>query len=190
MAVARGRSSSGGAEDSDKAGDDPESVARIICLQLLTDRPRTRSELAAVLHRRGVQHDAATTVLDRLGAVGLVDDAAFADQWVHSRHTARGLGRRALAAELRRKGVADDLAGEALASVDDAAEEQRANELVQRRLRSIPADAPYEAAARRLVGMLSRKGYPPGLAYRVVRAALEQRGAELAELNAADLAGD
>ncbi|MBA2308540.1 MAG: recombination regulator RecX, partial [Pseudonocardiales bacterium] len=52
MAVARGRSSSGGAEDSDKAGDDPESVARIICLQLLTDRPRTRSELAAVLHRR------------------------------------------------------------------------------------------------------------------------------------------
>jgi regulatory protein len=171
----------------DEARDDPESVARIICLQLLTERSRTRSELAVVLRRRGVPDAAAATVLDRLGAVGLVDDAAFAEAWVHSRHIARGLGRRALAAELRRKGVADDLAGEALALVDDAAEEQRATELVQRRLRSIPAGDPQDAAARRLVGMLARKGYPAGLAYRVVRAALQERGTELAELNDAGL---
>lgn len=166
---------------------DPQSVARIICLQLLAERARTRSELATVLRRRAVPDDAAAAVLDRLDAVGLVDDAAFAEAWVHGRHTTRGLGRRALAAELRRKGVADDLAGDALAAVDEAAEEQRATELVLRRLRSIPASAPQDAAARRLVGMLSRKGYPPGLAYRVVRAALEQRGADLAELTAAEL---
>lgn len=170
---------------------DPESVARIICLKLLTDRPRTRQELAGVLRTRGVPADTATAVLDRLGEVGLVDDAAFADQWVHTRHTGRGLGRRALAAELRRKGVSDEMASEALAGVDEAAEQRRASELVERRLRSILADAPHQAVARRLVGMLSRKGYPPGLARRVVRAALERRGAALAdEMDGAELAGD
>ncbi len=186
-ATAPAESACGGAD----GPGDPESVARIICLQLLTDRPRTRQELAGVLRTRGVPAEAATAVLDRLGAVGLVDDAAFAEAWVHARHTDRGLGRRALAAELRRKGIADELATEALAGVDEAAEERRASELVERRLRSIPADAPRQAVARRLVGMLSRKGYPPGLAHRVVRATLERRGATLSdELDVAELTGD
>jgi regulatory protein len=163
---------------------DPVAVAREICLRLLTDRARTRQELAQALARKGVPADAAATVLDRFDEVGLIDDVAFAGQWVHSRHTYRGLGRRAIAVELRRKGVADDIAGEALAEVDAESEARRGRELVDRKLRSLTLDTAEQraVAARRLVGMLARKGYGAGVAYRVVREALAERGAEIDEL--------
>jgi regulatory protein len=165
---------------------DPVTVAREICLRLLTDRARTRQELAQALARKGVPAEAAAEVLDRFDEVGLIDDAAFAGQWVRSRHTHRGLGRRAIAVELRRKGVADDVAGEALAEVDTAAEARRARELVDRKLRSLAVGTAEQraSAARRLVGMLARKGYGAGVAYGVVREALADHGADTEELGA------
>jgi regulatory protein len=163
---------------------DPVAAAREICLRLLTDRARTRTELAQALARRGVPDEAAHTVLERFDEVGLIDDAAFAGQWVRSRHRHRGLARRAIAQELRRKGVDDETAGEALAEVDDGSEERRARELVDRKLRTLPADTPEQrtVAARKLVGMLARKGYGAGTAYGVVREALAAHGAETDEL--------
>jgi regulatory protein len=163
---------------------DPVAIAREICLRLLTDRARTRQELAQALARKGVPDEAASEVLDRFADVGLVDDAVFADQWVRSRHTYRGLGRRAIAVELRRKGVADGVAKEALAEVDPESEDRRARELVDRKLRSIVLDTPEQRAkaAQRLVGMLARKGYGAGTAYRVVREALAEHGADADEL--------
>jgi len=85
---------------------DPEAVARQVCLQMLTAAPRTRAQLASALARRGVPQDAADAVLDRFTDVKLIDDAMFARAWVDSRHYGRGLSRRALAAELRQRGVA------------------------------------------------------------------------------------
>jgi len=171
---------------------DPVAIAREICLRLLTDRARTRQELAHALSRKGVPEEAAAVVLDRFAEVGLVDDAAFAGQWVRSRHTHRGLGRRAIAVELRRKGVADGVAKEALAEVDPESEDRRARELVDRKLRSTTVDTPEQRtkAAQRLVGMLARKGYGAGTAYRVVREALAEHGADADELGpGADLDG-
>lgn len=163
---------------------DPIAVAREVCLRLLADRARTRQELAQALRRKGVPDDAAHTVLERFDEVGLIDDAAFAGQWVRSRHNNRGLARRAIAMELRRKGVDDEVAGEALEEVDQESEERRARELVDRKLRTVPADTPEQRkkAATRLVGMLARKGYGGGIAYRVVREALAAHGAEIDEL--------
>lgn len=166
---------------------DPESVARTICLNLLSTRARTRSELASELTRRDVDDDVAATVLDRLVEVGLLDDAAFAEQWVDSRHRHRGLGRRALSQELRTKGVDTEVANAALDELDPDAERSRAAELVRKRLPSLDRVEPA-AAARRLVGMLARKGYGAGLAYEVVKTEMAARGAEIAE--EADLEGD
>ncbi|HEY2225606.1 regulatory protein RecX [Actinomycetospora sp.] len=156
----------------------PESAARTVCLNLLTTRARTRAELAAELERREFTDDIATLVLDRLVEVGLLDDAAFAEQWVDSRHRHRGLGRRALSQELRRKGVDSETAGEAVAGLDAAAEREKACELVRRRLPSLDR-IESQAAARRLVGMLARKGYGGGMAYDVVRTEMAARGAAL-----------
>jgi regulatory protein len=156
---------------------DPVGKAREICLNLLTTRPRTRAELRTKLLERDIEPDVADSVLGRLNEVGLVDDAAFAEQWVRSRHTYQGVARRALNAELRRKGVADELAAAAVSAVDSEAEESRARELVRKRMRSI-GSTPEPTVIRRLVGMLARKGYSEGMAYRVVRDELSRAGAD------------
>ena len=154
---------------------DPESVARTICLNQLTVAPRTRAQLAQTLAKRGVPDDVSTRVLDRFTEVGLIDDAAYAAAWVESRQAGRGLARRALAQELRRKGVADDVAAEALDTVTTEDERASAEALVRRKL-AATRGLPTETRIRRLSGMLARKGYYAGLAYAVVRDALATEG--------------
>lgn len=154
---------------------DPESAARTILLNKLSGQPRTRAELADTLAARGIPDEIADSVLERFSEVGLIDDAAFAAAWVESRHTGRGLARRALAHELRHRGVDDELVRDAVEELDPDREADTARELVRRRLRTmrVTADpAARQAALRRLVGMLARKGYPPGTAMTVVREAL------------------
>ena len=151
---------------------DAESVARTILLDQLTGRARSREELRARLAKKDVPEEIATRLLDRFEEVGLVDDAAFARSWVEGRRHAKGLATRALALELRRKGVDDEVAKEALAEVDPDDEEATARALVRRKLRTVTR-VDRATATRRLVGMLARKGYSPGLAYAVVREELE-----------------
>jgi regulatory protein len=152
---------------------DPASVARNIVLRQLTMAPRSRAQLAQKLADRGTPTDVADQVLDRMEQVGLVDDVAFADAWVRSRTATRGLSRRALAHELRGKGIDDDTARAALDQVDDDAELALARHLVMRRLPTVEG-LPPDKQVTRLVGMLARKGYSSGLAFRVVRDALEE----------------
>ena len=159
---------------------DPESVARSICLRALTGAPKTRQQLAELLARKGVPEHAATAVLDRFGEVGLIDDAAFARMWVSSRQSGRGLARRALQSELRAKGVAPEVAAEAVEAVDDEDERAAARQLVDRRLRSMQR-LDRATATRRLIGMLARKGYSGGMAAAVVREALDAAGAEVGD---------
>jgi regulatory protein len=147
--------------------------AREICLRLLAVRPRTRQELASALRQRGIPAEVADEVLERYGEVGMVDDRAFARAWVTSRHHGKGLASRALAGELRRKGVEAEAIGAALDEIGGDVQARTARELVDRKLRGDRGGAP-DAALRRLVGMLARKGYPPGLAFRVVREALAE----------------
>ncbi len=96
----------------------------------------------------------------------------FARAWVESRHHGRGLARRALAAELRQRGVETDDIQAAVSDLDPEQEYATARALVERRLPGTRGLA-RPARFRRLMGVLARKGYPEGLAYRVVREALE-----------------
>ncbi len=166
-------------------------MAREICLRLLSVRPRTRAELATALARRGIAGEVSAAVLDRYDEVGLVDDAAFARAWVTSRHHGKGLARRALAGELRRRGVDDATVQDAVEELDGDTETASARGLVERKLRTASPGEP-EVLLRRLVGMLARKGYPPGLAFRVVKEVLaaDSRTAELAERLDADALAD
>jgi regulatory protein len=156
---------------------DPESVARKILLDQLTGQARSRKELSDKLASRNVPDEIATRLLDRFEEVGLVDDEAFARLWVQSRQPSKGLARRALAQELRRKGVDDEVAREVLDEVDPADEEAAARALVRKKLRSLTRvdDA---TATRRLVGMLARKGYGSGMSFAVVRDELASSGRE------------
>ncbi|MFF3035658.1 recombination regulator RecX [Streptomyces rubiginosohelvolus] len=154
---------------------DPVEQARNICLRLLTGTPRTRKQLADALRKREIPDEAAEEVLARFEDVGLIDDAAFADAWVESRHHGRGLARRALVRELRTKGVDSAVIDEAVGQLDPDQEEETARELVARKLRSTRG-LDRDKRLRRLAGMLARKGYGEGMALRVVRQALEGEG--------------
>ncbi|WP_051516114.1 regulatory protein RecX [Candidatus Blastococcus massiliensis] len=155
---------------------DPEAVARDLCLRALTGSPKTRQQLADLLDQREVPEDAAEAVLDRLAEVGLIDDEAFAEAWVSSRQAGRGLARRALKAELRAKGVDDEVAATAVLAVDDDDERETARRLVERKLPSM-LRLDRATATRRLMGMLARKGYSGGLAAGVIREAFDNAGA-------------
>lgn len=175
-------SEDGGSPDTSRAGkglpsQSPQEQARAICLRLLTGSPRTRKQLGDALHKRGIPEEVADEVLSRFEDVGLIDDAAFAGAWVESRHHGRGLARRALARELRTKGVDSTLIDEAVGQLDAEQEEATARELVARKLRSTRG-MDRDKRLRRLAGMLARKGYPEGMALRVVRRALEEEGEE------------
>ena len=145
-----------------------EEQARALCLRLLTARARTRAELAGQLTKRGYPDDVSAEVLHRLAAVGLIDDAGFAEQWVRSRRAHAGKGKRALAAELRTKGVDDDVIAAALADIDAGAERERAEQLVRDKLRRERLGDDDTKVMRRLVGMLARRGYHQSVALDVV----------------------
>jgi len=150
---------------------DPESVARSIALRMLDRQPRTRLELERAMARRGVPEDVAAAVLDRFTDVGLIDDRAFAEAWVESRHRGRGLAKRALSAELRRRGVDETVLRGAVETVTDDDERLAAAALVERKLRTM-SSLPREVQMRRLAAMLARKGFGAGVAMAVVREAL------------------
>jgi regulatory protein len=178
-----------GSGDAGEAGEaceagDPVARAREICLRQLSTRARSRAELAATLGRRGIEPDVAEAVLERLTEVGLVDDEAFAAALVSSGRAHRRLGRRALAADLHRRGVDDDVSAVALAVVDPEDEEASARELIYQRLPSMDRLSP-EARARRIAGLLARKGYPADVVARVVA---DVAGAD--PVNAEDMTDD
>jgi regulatory protein len=149
-----------------------DEQARALCLRLLTARARTRAELAGQLAKRGYPDDVSTRVLDRLADVGLVDDVDFAEQWVRSRRVNAGKGKRALAAELRTKGVDNDVITSVLSDINPAAERDRAEELVRKTLRRENLSDDDLRLRRRLVAMLARRGYGQTMAYDVVSAEL------------------
>lgn len=152
---------------------DPRSVARDIVLRKLTAQQRSRSELAKALKERDVPDDAAGQVLDRMEAVGLVDDAAFAESWVQSRQSRRGLSRRALRQELFNKGVDREDIDDALSAVTPEDELAAATALAEKKLRAMPG-LERDVTYRRLAGALARRGFSAGLTSQVLASLLDQ----------------
>lgn len=148
-------------------------MARTILLRRLEAAPRTRAQLEATLRERDVPDDVAVRVLDRFEEVGLIDDRLFAQMWVDSRQAGRLLSRRALSAELRRRGVADDLVREAVASVSTDDELEAARAIARRKARAV-VGLPRATQVRRLSGALARRGYGPGITAQVVREVLDE----------------
>ena len=75
--------------------------------------------------------------------------------------------------KLRQRGLPEESVRAAVAGIDRDAERARARELVERRRRAL-SGLPPEVQARRLIGLLARKGYPSGLAHELVRSVLAE----------------
>lgn len=154
---------------------DPEQVARTIALRQLTAAPRSRAQLEDAMARKDVPPEVAARVLDRFTEVGLVDDVAYAEMLVRTRHSERGLARRALEQELRRKGIEPEVAAVALEQVDEEDERAAAHRLAEKKARSTRGLDP-QVRRRRLAGMLARKGFSGGVAMRAIDEVLAQEG--------------
>jgi regulatory protein len=161
--------------------DDAVEKAREVVLRILTAAQKSRRELEQSLARKGYPEDVVVQVLDRFDEVGLVDDATYAETIVRTRHAERGLARRGIAAELRRRGINEDTATEALDQLDPDDERVAGAKLAAKfitRTRGLER----QVRVRRAVGALARKGYAPGLAFELVRDALAAEGEETDDL--------
>lgn len=163
---------------------DPEAVARAIVLRKLTGQARSRRELEDALAAKRVPAEVSARVLDRFTEVGLINDAAFAEAWVQSRFSSRGLAGRALAQELRRKGINDALVRSTVDAIDAGQERNQARSLVDRKLNATRS-LDREKRFRRLTAMLARKGYSTAVSMSVVREALAA-DEQLSECSAAN----
>lgn len=158
--------------DASERDADPYAVARAIVLRQLTMSPKSRQQLREKLRQSNCPDEVAEAVLDRMAHVGLVDDEKYAESYVRSKQVRPGLSTRAIAHELRTKGVDRDTAEAVLAEVSPLDEEERARGLVDARLPRL-RELERSVVMRRLAGMLARKGYPSGLSLRIIREAVD-----------------
>lgn len=163
--------------EEDAGPSDPESVARAICLQSLSQRARTRAELESALRKRGIPDDAARAVLTRFAEVGLIDDGALAADFASAAHHERGLSARAVAIKLRQRGVDEPDVQAAVSHIDADSEQAAAQALADRKLRGLRGLDPH-VQVRRIVSLLARRGYSPGVAYAVARHVVADAGLE------------
>jgi regulatory protein len=154
----------------------PGARAANVSLHQLARRGMSRWELQQVLQRREVDERIAEAELDRLERVGLLDDAALAVTLVYTQHTRKGLGRTAIAHELRRRHIDQDIIEDALSEIEDDDERERALELAYKRVGQLRG-VDDETARRRLSGFLARKGYSNEIVREAVDSALGSRGA-------------
>ena len=167
----------------DHEAEEAKAAVRKRALLFLDARARSRHELRGRLLDLEFEEAVVDDVLDDLAGVGLLDDAAFAHEWVRQRHARRGKSSRVLDRELQDKGVDSATRADALEQIDAADEEATARALAEKKARSVrtvPADrAESDKALRRIVGVLARRGFAQGMSLRIAREALDERVAQL-----------
>nr|WP_114499224.1 RecX family transcriptional regulator [Fontibacillus phaseoli] len=146
---------------------DERQQAYADALHYLGRKPRTAFEITMRLGEKGWSEEAAADVVLRLTAEGLVDDAAYAQEWAGQRVRGRGKGKLWVRHELRQKGVSKPLIEEALQTVSEDDEFESAMEFASKKWRSTsgePADRKRKTGA-----FLMRRGFSGSLVSRVIR---------------------
>ncbi len=133
--------------------------ARNAAYRVLTFRPRSYAELEQKLREREFDESVIREVLADLERLGYVNDRQFAGQWAAARLRLKGLGRRRIEQELRRKGVPQEILREAVAeAVPPDEEREAAVKAAEKKLRTM-LSVSSDVRMRRLAGFLERKGF-------------------------------
>ena len=142
--------------------------------RLIDHRMRTRRELAVKLKARGRPDEVIDQVLDRLEHAGLIDDGRFARLWIDERLRRRPAGLSLLRRELRQKGIDAEVVDAALEeSASREGETERAYEALRRQSYRY-ARLDRDAAHRRMVAFLGRRGFGQAVIYQVVHRVLDE----------------
>lgn len=155
-------------------------------VRYLSLRPRSTREIRDYLHRKGYSPETVETAVGRLTERGYLDDAEFARWWAENRSQFRPRGPHLLRQELRLKGIATTTVDDTLAAQAETVDtDAQALALARNKLRTLhKSGLEPDVIARRLSGLLSRRGY----GYDTVRTVLRtlRNGDELASPDAAD----
>ncbi len=156
------------------AGAEERDAAMAAALRLLGHRARSVAELRTRLLRQDYSPAIVERVVARLKELGYLDDAAFAQRWVETRQRTSPRGTLLLQRELRQHGIAGHVAEQAVAAAAGDAYAQARRAAAPRLARLARTD--FETFARRLGGFLTRRGFPAGVVYAVVRDLWQERG--------------
>lgn len=137
----------------------------------LAARARSKREIEQKLLQAGYRPCTVEMVIYKLERENLLDDADFARQWVESRSTHK-LGRSRIAQELRRKGVSQEEAEEALSVIDDEDQLSGAISLAEKAAARIKPGEDMRKVTSRIAGMLARRGYSWDIAKEAIRQAI------------------
>ncbi len=161
-----------------------DDVARALdrAVRLLARRPYSTVEIRRNLHSKQFAAPTIDEVLAKLEDLGYVDDRAFAQYWIENREQFRPRSPRALAHELRQKGLPDPLIREALAGLDGQESAYRAGTDYLRRLHGLT----QEEFRRKMSAYLGRRGFE----YDIVRDVVDRLIGELERTQPEFLAND
>jgi regulatory protein len=160
----------------EEAGDRPSvELAEKALLKKLRTRSLSVSEARGVLREHDLDEASIAGVLASMDEYGYLDDAALAEQLVHSGVERKGQGRQLIAQTLAKRGIPRDVADAALGALPDD-DLERALEFARGKVRSL-RDLDRDTALRRLSGQLARRGYGGSLAMTAARIALDERPA-------------
>lgn len=147
---------------------EPISEARSAALRLLKFRPRSEAELKGRLAEKGFGDDTVQAVVEEMRRTGLIGDARFA-RYAATQAAAKPVGRRLILNRLKRKGIASEMAEEAVQAATRGKDElERAREAAGRRAAALQGLS-RQAAERRLFGFLSRRGFSSDVVWKVVK---------------------
>jgi len=157
-------------------------------LRFLEARQRSVAEVRRRLMTAGYRSELVEAAIGRLGDLGILDDQAFASQWVESRDRARPRGERALQAELRQKGVDSETIARTLeerrdpgvegGEVGPGADLLAARRLLARHAAALSRVHDPRARRQRAYALLARNGFGPDVAGEVARTLESTDGGE------------
>ncbi len=145
-----------------------ESEIMLVVMHRLNTAPRSRGELAKYLLAKEFDARLIEKVLERVASMGYIDDAQYAHDWVRSRQRSRGLAPGVLKRELINKDIDVELIEGALEQLTSEETQERAYQLAAKKYRSLHSIEP-SVAIRRIASLLQRKGYAPGLCFRIAQ---------------------
>ncbi len=129
-------------------------------LHALARRDHSEAELARKLADKGYPAAAVEDVVSRLKKAGYLDDRRFARQWAESAlRNGRGFGPR-IRQDLLRRGVAEAVVAETLASLDgEYGETALIGDMLARKFPAFSPGAAPDREKRRVMQYLLRRGF-------------------------------
>lgn len=155
-----------------KRGDSPMDAA----LRHLTGRARSRREMERYLDECQYGEVEVMETVQRLMELNLVNDRAFAEEFIRTRLNTRPVSRNHLREQLLAHQVEEEAVVEALNAVLDQDEEENAKAVAEKYLRQL-SDLPPEERRNRVVKRLLSRGY----SYEVTKTAIDQAELESGE---------